>query len=201
MRRGSSNRPVPIGILALQGDFAAHAEALLAVGGTPVEVRRPEHLALVRGLIMPGGESTTLLRLVSEYGFDVAIPEFNKSGGLLYGTCAGLILLAREVFNPPQPSLGLLDVSVERNAYGRQVESFIDTGAVRLNGGEPVDLEMVFIRAPRIVRVGAGVEVLGDLHGEPTLVRKGTIWGGTFHPELSRPLAIHRRFVELVAER
>ncbi len=191
---------IRIGILALQGDFAAHARAIGEVGGEPIEVRRPPELGRVSGLIVPGGESTTLLRLMREYGFNEAIPEFHASGRPLYGTCAGLILLAREVLDPAQESLGLLDVVVRRNAYGRQVDSFIDTGTIRLNGGAPAPLEMVFIRAPRIVRIGKDVEVVGDLKGEPTLVRQGTIWGGTFHPELSRPLAVHRRFVDLAGE-
>jgi len=190
---------IRIGVLALQGDFAAHARAIEEVGGDPIEVRRPAELRRVRGLIMPGGESTTLLRLIREYGFDEAIPDFHASGRLLYGTCAGLIILAREVLDPAQESLGLLDVVVRRNAYGRQVDSFIDIGTIRVNGGAPTSSEMVFIRAPRIVRVGDGVDVIGDLNGEPTLVRQGTIWGGTFHPELSKPLTVHKRFVDLAA--
>ncbi len=197
----SLTAPVRIGVLALQGDFAAHARAIRSAGGEPVEVRRPGQLAQARGLIIPGGESTTLLRLSREYGFNDAIVDFHRNGGHVYGTCAGLILLAHEVLDPPQPSLGLLDVAVRRNAYGRQVDSFVDTGMLRVNGGAPVPTEMVFIRAPRIVRVGAGVQVIGDLKGEPTLVRQGTIWGGTFHPELSSSLEIHRRFVEAAAGR
>lgn len=189
-------RSVRIGVLALQGDFIAHARALAAVGAEPTEVRRPEQLAPLHGLILPGGESTTWLRLMIEYGFNEAIADFHKSGRLLYGTCAGLIMLAREVLNPPQPSLGLLDVSVRRNAYGRQIDSFVDTGTLRWNGGPPESAEMIFIRAPRIVRVGDCVEIIGELKGEPTLVRQGTLWGGTFHPELSEPPMIHRRFVE-----
>jgi 5'-phosphate synthase pdxT subunit len=189
----------PIGVLALQGDFAAHARAVEAVGGRAVEVRRTEELTGLRGLILPGGESTTLLLLLAEYGFNEALPAFLDRGGLVYGTCMGLILLAREVLDPVQPSLGLLDVSVRRNAYGRQVDSFVGTGTFSGNGGPPEPVEMVFIRAPRIVRVGEGVEVIGDLEGEPTLVRQGRVWGGTFHPELSRPLRIHERFVNSAA--
>lgn len=188
-----------VGVLALQGDFAAHARALVEVGGEPVEIRRPHQLADVQGLIIPGGESTTLLRLMREYSLDQAVRDFHASGRILYGTCAGLIILAREVTNPSQESLGLLDVGVMRNAYGRQVDSFVDIGILRVNGGEPVETEMVFIRAPRIVRVGDGVEVIGERKGEPTLVRQGTIWGGTYHPELSTPLKVHRRFLEEAA--
>jgi 5'-phosphate synthase pdxT subunit len=190
---------VPIGILALQGDFAAHARAVRSVGGEPVEIRASDQLLGIRGLILPGGESTTLLRLIDEYGLSPAIAEHTQSGGLVYGTCAGLILLAREVREPFQPSLGLLDVTVARNAYGRQVDSFVEMGTLCWNGGRPQPAEMVFIRAPRIVRVGQGVEIIGELKGEATFVRQGAIWGTTFHPELSEPFAIHRRFVEAAA--
>lgn len=190
-----------IGLLALQGDFAAHGRAVAAVGGDAVEVRRPEQLVGLDGLILPGGESTTLLKLIDEYGFREAIPDFAAAGGAIYGTCAGLILLAREVVDPAQPSLGVIDVTVRRNAYGRQVDSFAAIGSLRANGGPPIPAEMVFIRAPRIVRVGVGVEVIGDLDGEPTLVRQGRIWAGTFHPELSQPLLIHRLFVDFAGGR
>jgi len=189
---------VPIGVLALQGDFAAHMRALVEAGADPVEVRRTEQISTLRGLILPGGESTTLLKLLSEYRFDDAISGFHRRGGFLFGTCAGLILLANEVVGPPQRSLGLLDLTVRRNAYGRQVDSFAGMGMLRMNGGSPRRAEMVFIRAPRIERVGPGVEVLGDLDGEPTLVRQGRVWGSTFHPELAPDSEIHRAFVEAV---
>jgi pyridoxal 5'-phosphate synthase pdxT subunit len=184
-----------IGVLALQGDFEAHVLAITAVGGQAVEIRRIEQLRTIDGLILPGGESTVLLRLMGEYGFDQALPAYHETGGFLYGTCAGLILLAREVIGPPQRSLGLLNVTVRRNAYGRQVDSFVDTGSLRWNGGDPEPAEMVFIRAPRIEKLGEGVETIGELLGVPTLVRHGRIWGGTFHPELSKPFEIHRRFI------
>jgi 5'-phosphate synthase pdxT subunit len=189
---------VRIGVLALQGDFAAHAKAIHAAGAEANEVRRVHDLADLKGLIIPGGESTTLLRLIGEYGFETEIPRFVHGGGRVLGTCAGLILLAREVENPPQPSLGLLDVRVRRNAYGRQIDSFVDTGTLCINGGLPEPAEMVFIRAPRIVRVGEKVEVIGELNAEPTLVRQGRIWAATFHPELSASTLIHRRFIEAV---
>ena len=192
-------RNVPIGILALQGDFAAHARAVRAVGGDPIEIRDCTQLSGIGGLILPGGESTTLFRLIDAYGFGPAIIQLVQRGSLLYGTCAGLILLAREVRDPAQPSLGLLDVTVHRNAYGRQVDSFIETGSLCWNGGKPEPAEMVFIRAPRIIRVGPGVEVVGELRGEATFVRQDTIWAATFHPELSEPFTIHRRFVEAAA--
>lgn len=190
-----------IGLLALQGDFAAHGRAVAAVGGDAVEVRRPEQLVGLDGLILPGGESTTLLKLIDEYGFREAIPDFAAAGGAIYGTCAGLILLAREVVDPAQPSLGVIDVTVRRNAYGRQVDSFAAMGSLRANGGPPIPAEMVFIRAPRILRLGNGVEVIGEFNGEPTLVRQGRIWAGTFHPELSQPLLIHRLFVDFAGGR
>ncbi|MBD3160677.1 MAG: pyridoxal 5'-phosphate synthase glutaminase subunit PdxT [Candidatus Eisenbacteria bacterium] len=188
-----------IGVLALQGDFAAHARALRSCDAEPVEVRTPEPLADVAALILPGGESTTLLRLLRLTSLDRAIPAFHRSGGFLFGTCAGLILLAREVRDPDQESLGLLDVGVQRNAYGRQVESFVGSGTFSRNGGSPAAQEMVFIRAPRILRVGEGVETIGFLGDEPTLVRAGRIWGATFHPELAEPFEIHRRFLAEVA--
>ena len=199
MRRASRQR---IGVLCLQGDFAAHARALEACGADPLEVRDPRALARTVGLVLPGGESTTLLRLLRIGCLDRAILDFHASGGWILGTCAGLILLAREVVGPEQESLGLLDVTVERNAYGRQVESFVDTGTLSLNGGAPLPQEMVFIRAPRIRRLGKGVEAIGALRAEPTLVRAGRIWAATFHPELSPPFEVHRRFLEDVgAER
>ncbi len=185
-----------IGILALQGDFAAHARAVRSAGGEPIEIRDRGQLPGLSGLILPGGESTALLRLVREYRFDRAIRDYVDAGGHLLGTCAGLILIAREVLHPVQPSLGFLDVSVRRNAFGRQVDSFVDRGDLSINGGPAERVEMVFIRAPRIERLGEGVEVIGRWGEEATLVRNGPIWGATFHPELSDPPTIHRRFLE-----
>src|SRR6266403_4902877 len=145
-----------IGVLALQGDFDRHAKALARCGVEAVEVRKPEQLADVDGLIIPGGESTTLLKLMHEWGFVPALQQFHAGGRPLFGTCAGLILLARDVENPRQFALGLIDVGVERNAYGRQRESFETQGSVMLDG-RATPVEMVFIRAPRIRRVGASV--------------------------------------------
>ena len=185
----------PIGVLAIQGDYVAHAEALASSGAEPVEVRKPEQMAGLDGLMLPGGESTTFLEFLEKRGFFETLREFCGSKPV-FGTCAGAILLAREVLNPPQRSLGVLDAVVERNAYGRQIDSAIVTAETSLAGGP---LEMVFIRAPRIVQTGAEVEVLARRDGFATLVRQGRILAATFHPELSRDRRVHRIFVEAVA--
>jgi 5'-phosphate synthase pdxT subunit len=184
-----------IGVLAIQGDYAAHAEALAESGAEPVEVRKPDELAGLDGLILPGGESTTMLRFLQKRHFFEALGEFCGSKPV-FGTCAGAILLAREVRNPAQKSLGVLDAVVERNAYGRQIDSAILTAETSLPGGP---LEMVFIRAPRIVETGAGVEVLALREGSAALVRQGRVLAATFHPELSSDRRVHRLFVEMVA--
>ena len=183
-----------IGILAIQGDYAAHAEALTESGAAPVEVRKPGELADLDGLILPGGESTTILKFLAKHHFFEALQEF-CSHKPVFGTCAGAILLAREVVNPAQRSLGLLDAIVERNAYGRQIDSTILTTETALPGGP---LEMVFIRAPRIAETGPGVEVLARRDGSPVLVRQGNLMAATFHPELSADRRVHRLFVETV---
>jgi 5'-phosphate synthase pdxT subunit len=188
---------VRIGVLALQGDFARHAGALAALGVAAPEVRRPAELRDLDGLVLPGGESTTLLTLMGE-AFPPALRAFHAAGKPIFGTCAGVILLAREVVGPRQPSLGLLDVTAERNAYGRQRESFEVDADARLDDA-PVPVRMVFIRAPRLVRVGPGVRTLATCRGEPVLVREGTVLGGTFHPELTDDRAVHAYFREMVA--
>jgi 5'-phosphate synthase pdxT subunit len=193
----TEKRPPPlIGVLAIQGDYAAHAEALAEAGATPVEVRQPDQLAGLDGLVLPGGESTTILRFLGKHKFFEALQEFCGRKPV-FGTCAGAILLARKVLNPPQRSLGLLDAVVERNAYGRQIDSAIVTAETALAGGP---LEMVFIRAPRIVQTGPGVEVLARREGFPTLVREGRLLAATFHPELSRDRRVHQLFVEIAAK-
>lgn len=184
-----------IGVLALQGDFEAHLRALHRAGEDGVEVRDPGSLAGLEGLILPGGESTAHLKLMSERGFPEALRAFASAGGALFGTCAGAILLAREVLDPAQPGLGLIDIAIRRNAYGRQLDSFETACSSHVFGGEPLDL--VFIRAPRIVRTGPGVKVLASLEGEPVLVRQGQVLAGTFHPELSEDPRIHRYFAEV----
>ena len=185
-----------IGVLALQGDFALHARALARCGAVAVEVRKPEELPDLDGLIIPGGESTTLLKLMDAWGFVPALEKFHASGRPIFGTCAGLILLAREVANPAQVSLGLIDVGVERNAYGRQRESFEAAGTATLDG-RTVPVEMIFIRAPRIRRVGAGVETLARRGDEPVMARQGTVLVATFHPELTGDPAVHRYFCDM----
>lgn len=188
---------VKIGVLALQGDFARHAAALARCGADAVEIRKPEQLAGLDGLVIPGGESTTLLKLMEAWGFVPALQAFHGAGKPIFGTCAGLILLAREVENPRQFSLGFIDVGVERNAYGRQRESFEAHGTATLDGRErPV--EMVFIRAPRIRRVGAGVETLLRHGGEPVMARQDHVLVATFHPELTDDATVHAYFCEMV---
>ena len=186
-----------IGVLALQGDFSLHARALARCGAEAVEVRKPEQLTGLDGLIIPGGESTTLLKLMDAWGFVPALEKFHGEGKPIFGTCAGLILLARGVESPRQFSLGLIDVDVERNAYGRQRESFEAHGTATL-GGRDTAVEMVFIRAPRIRRTGAGVETLARHGGEPVMAREGTVLVATFHPELTDEAAVHAYFCEMV---
>ena len=185
-----------IGILAVQGDFEAHAEMLRNMGVESVEVRTPDHLEDCNGLILPGGESTTQLQFLKEEGLEQAIKKFAEADRAIFGTCAGAILLATEVQNPKQDSLALLDMTVLRNAYGRQVHSDVVSGASSLKG-DP--LEMVFIRAPIFERVGPGVQVLAEYAGKPTLVHKGRVMAAAFHPELTGDDTVHRRFLELAA--
>jgi 5'-phosphate synthase pdxT subunit len=184
-----------IGVLAIQGDYAAHAEALAECCAEPVEVRKPGGVTGLDGLILPGGEATTMLRFLQKQHFFEALDEFCRQKPV-FGTCAGAILLAREVLNPPQRSLGLLDATIERNAYGRQIDSAILTAETKLPGGP---LEMVFIRAPRIVATGAAVQVLALRDSSPVLVRQGTVLAATFHPELSHDRRVHHLFVRMVA--
>jgi len=185
-----------VGVLSLQGDFERHGVALAALGAEPVRISRPGHLRDLEALIVPGGESTTMLRLLEATGLRVPVEAFLKSRPVL-GTCAGLVLLAKEAGELPVPTLGLLDVSVERNAYGRQVDSFSCPIEVPALGG-PFDA--VFIRAPRIRRVGPGVEVVARAaDGEPVAVRAGRGVGLAFHPELTPDRRFHRWFLTEVA--
>jgi pyridoxal 5'-phosphate synthase pdxT subunit len=188
---------VKIGILAVQGDFAAHAAMLAGMGIDTVEVRTPGDLQGCDGLILPGGESTTQLRFLLEEGLAETIKGFVADGHAVFGTCAGAILLATDVENPRQDSLGLLDMTILRNGYGRQLASNVFTGKSTLKG-EP--LEMVFIRGPIIDRTGPGVEILAKHAGKPAIVRKGKILATTFHPELTSDTTVHDYFVKLAAE-
>ncbi|MCW5978081.1 MAG: pyridoxal 5'-phosphate synthase glutaminase subunit PdxT [Bryobacteraceae bacterium] len=182
-----------IGVLALQGDFEAHRKALEEAGAEAVEVRTAEELERVDGLVIPGGESTTMLKLLRLEGLFEPLRAFGERRPI-FGTCAGAILLARDVANPPQESLGLVDIGVERNAYGRQVDSRVArVPLAEENGGG--EMEAVFIRAPIIRRVGEGVRVLARYNGDPVLVAQGRHLVATFHPELSRDRRVHQLFL------
>lgn len=185
-----------IGILAVQGDFEAHAAMLASLGIETVEVRTPGDLAGCDGLILPGGESTTQLQFLQDEGLYEKIHNFVSDGHAIFGTCAGAILLAKEVQNPKQASLALLDMTVLRNAYGRQIASEVASGPSKLKG-EP--LEMVFIRAPIIERTGDGVEVFAEYGGKPVLVRKERLLAATFHPELTDDTTVHEYFLKLAS--
>ena len=185
-----------IGILAIQGDFHAHATMLHNLGVDTVEVRTVADLATCDALILPGGESTTQLQFLQEEGLYNAIREFSANGRAIFGTCAGAILLATHVKNPPQDSLKLLDMTVLRNGYGRQLASDVFFGSSSLR---KAPLEMVFIRGPIIEKIAPSVTVLATLDGHPTLVQKGKILAATFHPELTEDATVHKHFLHLVA--
>ena len=196
--RGPSLGP-KVGVIALQGAFAEHAAALDALGAHAVLVRDPGALAGVDAIVLPGGESTTMSLLLGSSGLDGALAERLGAGTPAFGTCAGLILLARDVTDgrPDQRSFGVLDVSVARNGYGRQRESFEAAGTAHLDT-KPVRLEMVFIRAPRIRRVGPDVQVLAEHGGEPVMARQDRVLVATFHPELTETTTVHQYFCDLV---
>jgi len=184
-----------IGVLALQGDFAAHAASLERAGAETSEVRWVRQLQGLDGLVLPGGESSALLRLMRGSWFD-SLHEMRARGAVLLGTCAGAILLARRV-HPGQECLGLIDIDVERNAYGRQLDSFVADIEVEGAGRVPG----VFIRAPRFTRVGAAVRVLARLNAEPVMVRQGRVFATSFHPELTRSDAVARAVVAATLEK
>lgn len=183
-----------IGILAVQGDFAMHAKMLDRIGVAWKLIKHAEDIAGVDGLILHGGETTTMLKFLAEQKIADAIIHFAEEGKPVFGTCAGAILMAKEVLNPVQERLGLIDISIERNAYGRQVDSSVQTGECPEISDHPI--EMVFIRAPIIRRVGEGVKVLGRAGGLPVLVEQGNLMAATFHPELTDDQTIHRYFLE-----
>jgi pyridoxal 5'-phosphate synthase pdxT subunit len=189
-----NNDPVSLGVLAFQGDFEAHARAFTSLGTRTLLVRNAEQLWEVNGLVIPGGESTTMLKFL-ERGVFLEVLAGYLALTPCFATCAGCILLAREVLEPAQRSLGLLDITVERNAYGRQIDSTILTLETSLVGGP---LEMVFIRAPRITRVGPDVEVLARRAGSPTLIRQGHLLAATFHPEMTVDRRVQRMFLDMV---
>jgi 5'-phosphate synthase pdxT subunit len=183
-----------IGVLALQGDYDAHRQTLNRLGARTVLVRKPEELDGIDGLVIPGGESSTFLKFLEREGFLTKLRDF-VAAKPAFGTCAGAILLAKEVQNPPQESLGALDIAIRRNAYGRQVDSSIISSPTKL-GGDP--LEMVFIRAPRIEKTGKNVQVIAEREGHPVLVKQDNILAATFHPELSNDPRVHELFLDMV---
>jgi pyridoxal 5'-phosphate synthase pdxT subunit len=183
-----------VGILSVQGDFEAHAATLARMGADYVFVRTPRDLEGVDAIILPGGESTTQWKFLVEEGLDKSLADHAARGGAIFGTCAGAILLAREVQNPPQDSLGIADITVIRNAYGRQLASEVRHGVTAIS---PEPIEMVFIRAPIIERVGPDVLVLAKSEGKPVLIRQGHILISTFHPELTSDTAVHEYFLRM----
>lgn len=207
------NTMINIGVLAIQGDFAAHIASLSRYGVATSEVRTAEQLARVDGLVLPGGETTTLIKLLQAFKLWEPLRRLPQEGIPILGTCAGLLLLSREVRNPEQPSLDLLPVAVERNAYGRQIDSFVAPGFVTvpadlaalmpsgLNGdAHQLSTEFVFIRAPKIVDQFEGLEVLARHEGTPVLVRSGNVLGGSFHPELINDGVVPQLFIAMVEQ-
>jgi 5'-phosphate synthase pdxT subunit len=185
-----------IGIVAIQGDYEAHAKTLTRLGAEHTYVRQPADLMDLSGVILPGGESTTHLKVMKEEGLFAALKQFAANGGAFFGTCAGAILLARDVHGPAQDSLELLDISILRNGYGRQLASHIQRGVTALR---PEPVEMVFIRAPIIESVGKGVAMLAESDGHAVLVQQGRILASTFHPELTDDTTVHEHFLKMSA--
>lgn len=186
---------VNIGVLALQGDFAPHVQMLKRAGIDATLVRRPSELSGLHGLLLPGGESTTMTKLLTFSGLDSAIPTAVANGMAIWGTCAGCILLGRQGSDPRVKSFRLLDVVTERNAYGRQTESFTEPVTVTF---DPNPIEGVFIRAPKIISIGTDIEIVGTHRGDPVHLEAGNVWASTFHPELTNDPRLHERFVTMV---
>lgn len=186
-----------IGVLGLQGDYHAHGRMLEAAGARVQVVKKTDQLRRVQGLVIPGGESTALIKLMDAEDWWVPLRKFAGTGKPMLGTCAGMILLAREVLNPPQKTLGLIDATVERNSYGRQRESFEGVGTFG-SGRRERPLAMVFIRAPRIRRLGPRVKALAFCQGDCVLARQGPILVASFHPELTADLTVHQYFLAMV---
>lgn len=202
-QRNTDGKP-RVGILALQGDFEAHGKAVTAAGGEPVFLRTAEAVADVDAIILPGGESTTIGKLMARYGIDAAIAKAAETGTPVYGTCAGMILLAKRItrgeMRGGQPTLGLMDIAVARNAFGRQVDSFeaqIDASAEVIGGEGEAPLNGVFIRAPYITETGPGVDVLARYEGHIVLARQGNLLASAFHPELTGDDRVHRYFLTM----
>ena len=187
-----------VGVLALQGDFAMHGKALDELGVEWGFVKTPTELVQVQGLIIPGGESTTLLKLMAAIAMRPALEQFHAQERPIFGTCAGLILLAQETVRPPQESLGFIDIVAERNAYGRQIDSFVALGTPLVEdlGSEPI--EMVFIRAPKIAELRPGVTPLATCKDEIVLARQGSVLVASFHPELTADRRVHRYFLAML---
>jgi 5'-phosphate synthase pdxT subunit len=187
-----------VGVLALQGDFAAHGKVLDALGVEWRLVKTSHELAQVQGLIIPGGESTTLLKLMAPIAMRPALEQFHAEGHPIFGTCAGLILLAQETVRPQQESLGFINIVAERNAYGRQIDSFIDLGKPLIEDLGPAPLEMVFIRAPKIAELRDGVTALATCKDEIVLARQGSVLVSSFHPELTADRRVHQYFLDMI---
>jgi len=190
-------KSVVVGVLALQGAFAKHIQMLNGLGVQTIEVRKPEQLAACDALIIPGGESTTMMKQIEFMDFSDAFKTFAATKPV-FGTCAGLILMSQEILSDNMKPFNLIDVTVERNAFGRQIESFQALIEVDLGARKPHSLEAVLIRAPRIRRVGPSVKVLASFEGEPLIVQQGLHLGATFHPELSHDPAIHQYFIDQI---
>lgn len=191
-----SFRDVNIGVLALQGAFREHRQMFEALGARVSEVRFPEHLKGLQGVVIPGGESTTMAKLMQSYELDKALPEFYKQGGAIWGTCAGAIAISKEIVGyPEQPKLGLMDIAVERNAYGRQVASFETNVDVKTL---ETPFHVIFIRAPRIASVGEKVKVLATYKDDPIMAQQDRLMATVFHPELTNDSRIHQYFLENV---
>jgi len=187
-----------VGVLALQGDFAAHGKALDELGVEWQLVKTPRELAQVQGLIIPGGESTTLLKLMAPIAMRPALEQFHAEERPIFGTCAGLILLAQETIRPPQESLSFINIVAERNAYGRQIDSFVALGTPLVEDLGPERLEMVFIRAPKIVDLRPGVTPLASCKDEIVLARQGSVLVSSFHPELTAERRVHQYFLDMI---
>jgi 5'-phosphate synthase pdxT subunit len=187
-----------VGVLALQGDFAAHGKVLDELGVEWQMVKTPSELTQVQGLIIPGGESTTLLKLMAPIAMRPALTQFHAEARPIFGTCAGLILLAQETIRPQQESLGFINIVAERNAYGRQIDSFISLGTPLVEDFGPAPLTMVFIRAPKIVELRDGVTALAMWKDEIVLARQGSVLVSSFHPELTADRRVHRYFLDMI---